>query len=113
MATDAVLYVCRKYRRGNHVVLLQRLTRNMVLVILGICLFCIYGIMHIFVRARLVNRGLLKNRWETIGSAIRMYRMYIRTAEQYRWSTLPAYLAPACLVVSLVLIFWGVASPIR
>jgi hypothetical protein len=88
----------------------MRLTRSTAMVTLGLCLFCAYRIMHIFVRARLVNRGLLKNRWETVGSAVRMYRTYIGTAERYRWSTLPAYMAPVCLSLSIILIFWGVVS---
>jgi hypothetical protein len=82
----------------------------MILLTSGACLFVLYMLMSLFIQARLFGKGLLKSRWLTVISMIRMYRTYIREARQSHWSPSIGYLAPICLISSLVLIFWGVVA---
>jgi len=82
----------------------------MLLIRLGISLFIIHGVMYLLIQARLWNKGLVKSRWTTIASSVRMYRTYIQVAGQNHWSPALGYLAPTFLVGSLILIFWGVMT---
>jgi hypothetical protein len=80
----------------------------MLLVSLGICLFVVHAIMYLIIHTRLRERGLVRSRWMTVISSLKMYRTYVRVAAQNHWSPSIGILAPTFLISSLVLIFVGV-----